>query len=47
MKVLLIEDDARMAEDVVQALGSRGHLVKHILDGDRDSRRPCRLRSMS
>lgn len=35
MKVLLIEDDARMAEDVVQALGSRGHLVKHILDGDR------------
>ncbi|MFZ9871615.1 MAG: winged helix-turn-helix domain-containing protein [Steroidobacteraceae bacterium] len=35
MKVLLIEDDARMAEEVVQALGSRGHSVSHILDGDR------------
>ena len=35
MKVLLIEDDARVAEEVVQALGSRGHLVSHILDGDR------------
>jgi two-component system OmpR family response regulator len=35
MKVLLIEDDARVAEEVVQALGSRGHLVSHVLDGDR------------
>ena len=35
MKVLLIEHDARIAEEVVQALGSRGHFVSHILDGDR------------
>lgn len=35
MKVLLIEDDARVADELVQALGARGHLVSHIFDGNR------------
>jgi len=34
MKVLLIEDDRRVADEVLQGLGSRGHLVSHILDGN-------------
>lgn len=35
MKVLLIEDDGRVADEVAQALGLRGHLVSHISDGNR------------
>ena len=42
MKILLIEDEAKIAEFVVKGLSAAGYDVTHVDDGERD-REPCRL----